>query len=310
LSARRENTIGVLCLVGVALCWGFVASTVKRLSVQLNPYTISFFRVSMAAVVSGGLFALQKGDWRRLPWFVPWMLVGALGRAGNYVAYNVSLEQMPSNVATVTAPVQTVAVIWMARLFLGERARDRWLGLTLSLVGMALLWWNGQDWEAVLDPRYVWGNLLMVLAGLGSAVQYMSQKVLSSRWSSLGILFTVFAWNAAIHLPFAWASGGLSRAYDSETWMLVLFLGLVLTAGSYYLLAEGYRRCAATTAVTITNTTIFLTLVWSALLLRERVSAIMVVGALLVVAGAVAVVVADRRATRRAKEGVQSEQAV
>ena len=169
LSDRRENTIGVICLFGVALCWGFVASTVKRLSAELDPYTISFFRVSMAALVFGGLFVLRKGDWRRLPWFLPWMLVGALGRAGNYVAYNAGVARMPSNVATVTAPVQTVAVIWMARLFLGERVRDRWLGLLLSLGGMTLIWWNGEGWEALSDPRYIWGNLLMVLAGLGSA---------------------------------------------------------------------------------------------------------------------------------------------
>lgn len=297
-SDRRENTIGVLCLVGVALCWGFVASTVKRLSAQLDPHTLSFFRVSIAALVFAGLFALQKGAWRRLAWFWPWMLVGALGRAGNYVLYNAGVARMPSNVATLTAPAQTVAVILLARLFLGERMRDRWLGLALSLGGMALLWWNGQGWETVFDPRYAWGNLLMVLAGLASAVQYTSQKALSPRLSSLEILLPVFAWSTALNLPFAWAKGGLSRAYDGQTWALILFLGLALTAGSYWLLAEGYRRCAATTAVTITNTTIFLTLIWSAVLLREQVRAIMVVGALLVVAGAVAVVITDSRRRR------------
>jgi drug/metabolite transporter (DMT)-like permease len=164
---------------------------------------------------------------------------------------------------------------------------------------MALLWWNGEGWETVVEPRYIWGNLLMVLAGLGSAVQYTSQKVLSAQRSSLEILLPVFALSAAANLPFAWASGGLSRAYDGQTWALIVFLGLVLTGGSYFLLAEGYRRCAATTAVTITNTTIFMTLVWSVVLLGERVSAIMVVGALLVVAGAIAVVIADRQAARR-----------
>ena len=299
MSDHRENTIGVLCLLGVALCWGFVASTVKRLSAQLDPYTLSFFRVSMAALVFAGMFALQKGNWRRLPWFTPWMLVGAVGRASNYALYNAGVARMPSNVATITAPVQTVGVLLIARLFLGERVRDRWLGLLLSLGGMVLIWWNGEGWEALGDPRYIWGNLLMVLAGLGSAVQYTSQKVLSPRYSSLEILFTVFAWSTVVHLPLAWTAGGLSQAYDGQTWALILFLCLVLTAGSYFLLAEGYRRCAATTAVTITNTTIFMTLIWSAVLLQERVSAIMVVGALLVVAGAVAVVVADRRAAKR-----------
>jgi drug/metabolite transporter (DMT)-like permease len=99
-----------------------------------------------------------------------------------------------------------------------------------------------------------------------------------------------------IHLPFAWAGGGLSRGYDLATWGWILFLGIVLTGASYFFLAEGYRRCAATTAVTITNTGIFFTLIWSYSLLSEQVSAIMVFGALFVVAGAIAIVRSDRRA--------------
>mgnify|MGYP002065049297 CR=1 FL=1 len=186
-----------------------------------------------------------------------WPIAGAsaTGRlAVSPIRMHASAEH--THVATITAPVQTVGVLLMARLFLGERVRDRWLGLLLSLGGMALIWWNGEGWEALGDPRYIWGNLLMVLAGLGSAVQYTSQKVLSPRYSSLEILFTVFAWSTAIHLPLAWASGGLSQTYDGSTWAWALFLGLVLTAGSYFLLAEGYRRCAATTAVTITTSSI------------------------------------------------------
>jgi drug/metabolite transporter (DMT)-like permease len=219
-----------------------------------------------------------------------------LGRAGNYVLYNAGLAQLPSNAATITAPVQTVVVILLARIFVGERVRTRWLGLLLSVGGLLLIWWNGQGWETLADPRFAWGNLSLVLAGAASAVQYTSQKVLSPRLSSLEILIPVFAWSSVVHLPFSWAAGGLSQTYDTQTWVLLLFLGLVLTGGSYFFLAEGYRRCAATTSVAITNTTIFFTLIWSSLLLRERVSAIMVLGALVVVVGAVALVRADRRA--------------
>jgi drug/metabolite transporter (DMT)-like permease len=174
--------------------------------------------------------------------------------------------------------------------------RSRWLGLALSLGGLLFIWWNGQGWETLFDLRNGWGNLLLVGAGLASAVQFISQKVLSPKLSSLEILIPVFGWSAVIHLPFAWASGGLSRGYAPGTWGLILFLGIMLTGASYLCLAEGYRRCAATTAVTITNTCIFFTLLWSYTLLAERVSAIMVLGTLFVVAGAIAVVRSDRRA--------------
>jgi drug/metabolite transporter (DMT)-like permease len=192
--------------------------------------------------------------------------------------------------------VQTIGVILLALWIVGESVHSRWLGLALSLGGLLFVWWNGHGWDALLDPRYVWGNLLLMLAGLASAVQFTSQKVLSPKLSSLEILIPVFGWSALIHLPFAWAGGGLSRGYDLATWGRILFLGIVLTGTSYFFLAEGYRRCAATTAVTITNTSIFFTLLWSYALLEEQVSAIMVLGSLFVVAGAMAVVRSDRRA--------------
>ncbi len=72
-------------------------------------------------------------------------------------------------------------------------------------------------------------------------------------------------------------------------------LGLALTGGSFYLLGEGYKRCDASTAVVITNTSTFLTLLWSALLMRESVSPVMIVGVLLGVSGAVYMVLIDQR---------------
>jgi drug/metabolite transporter (DMT)-like permease len=64
----------------------------------------------------------------------------------------------------------------------------------------------------------------------------------------------------------------------------------VLTGGSFYLLGEGYKRCEASTAVVITNSCTFLTLLWSWLLLREQITAAVVMGAILGVAGTVLVV--------------------
>ena len=302
MTSKRDYAIGIVCLFVTAGCWGFVASTVKRLTTTVDPYTISFFRVSLATVVFVILFAIQKRDWQRIRWYLPWIIIGALGRAGNYLLYNSGLVLLPSNAATILAPVQTISVILLAKWMLGESVRTRWLGLGLSLSGLLLIWWNGQGWKTLIEPRYCEGNTLLVLAGVASAFQFCSQKVLSPRLSSLEILIPVFGWSTLITLFFACGCtpsariGDLGQPYAPATWLLLLFLGLVLTGGSFLFLAEGYKRCAATTAVVITNTTILWTLIWSHHLLQEWVSAIMVIGALLGVAGAVAVIETDRRA--------------
>ncbi len=296
---KRENAVGGVYLALTALCWGFVASTVKGLTATVDPYTISFFRVSLATVVFA--FLMRKGSWRRIEWFTPWVLIGALGRAGNYLLYNAALTTMPSNASTILAPVQAIGTVVLARWFLGERMRNKWPGIVLSVAGLALIWWSGKGWSTLTDPRYVGGNILLVLSGLASALQFTSQKALSARLSGVEILLPVFALSTAITLPFAGTAGGFSRPYPAATWALLLFLGLGLTGGSFYLLGEGYKRCDASTAVVITNTSTFLTLLWSAVLMHETVGIIMVAGAALGVAGTLVVVRADRSALDRAQ---------
>ena len=295
MTRRRENAIGVIYLSLTALCWGFVASTVKRLTAEVDPYTISFSRVVLAAVAFVPLFVRQGGHWRSIRWFAPWILVGALGRAGNYILYNAGLTQMPSNASTILAPVQAISTVLLTRWFIGERLRGKWPGVVLSTVGLTLIWWNGKGWATLIDPRYIVGNTLLVLAGFASALQFTSQKALSATLSGPEILLPVFAWSTAITVPFAWTAGGFSQSYSPTAWLLTFVLGIALTGGSFFFLGEGYKRCDASTAVVITNTCTFLTLVWSALLLHESVSLVMILGVLLGVSGAVLVVLADQR---------------
>ena len=162
LSSKRENTIGVVYLFMAAACWSFIAVVVKQLTATVDPNTISFFRVFLATLVFVALFVKQKGDWRRLAWFAPLIVIGALGRAGNYLFYNAGLVHTPSSAATILAPVQQIGVVILAGWFLNERIASKWLGMTLSFLGLLLIWWNGQPLSVLLAPDYAWGYSLLV----------------------------------------------------------------------------------------------------------------------------------------------------
>jgi DME family drug/metabolite transporter len=300
MSGKREHALGVTYLLLTALCWGFVAPTVKRLTREVDPYTISFFRVFLAAIVFAVL--QWRRGWKGIPWLLPWVIAGVVGRAGNYLLYNAGLTRMPSNAATILAPVQAVSTVFLARQLLGERVRDKWLGIALSIGGLLLIWWSGRGWRTLIEPEHILGNTLLVLAGLASALQFVSQKALSERFSGAQILLPVFALSTGITAPVALVAGGLDRSYSPTAWALLLFLGIVLTGGSFYLLGEGYKRCEASTAVVITNSCTFLTLFWSWLLLREQITAAVVIGAILGVVGTILVV-----STRRASPAVSTQ---
>ncbi len=294
MPSKRENAIGVLYLFVTAACWSFVAVVVKQLTATVDSNTISFFRVFLATLIFAALFIWQKGEWQRLAWFAPLILIGALGRAGNYLLYNAGLVYTPSSAATILAPAQQIGVVVLAGWFLREQIATKWLGMTLSLIGLLLIWWNGQPLSTLLAPRYAWGYALLILAGLSTAVQFTSQKALSASFTGTEILLPTFAVATLITVPFAWSSGGFGRAYDAQTWALLLVLGLVLTGIAFVFMAEGFKRCDSSSGVVILNTGVFFTLFWSYFLLHENVGPMMIVGACLGLGGAIAVIRTDR----------------
>ncbi len=294
LPSKRENAIGVLYLFVTALCWSFVAVVVKQLTATVDSNTISFFRVFLATLVFVALFVWQKGDWRRLAWFAPLILVGALGRAGNYLLYNAGLVYTPASAATILAPAQQIGVVILAGWFLREQIATKWLGMVLSLLGLLLIWWNGQPLSTLVAPDYAWGYTLLILAGFATAFQFVSQKALSGSFTGVEILLPTFVTATLITVPFAWSSGGFSRSYDLQTWALLLVLGLVLTGIAFVFMAEGFKRCDSSSGVVIVNTGVFFTLFWSYVLLHEDVGPMMIVGACLGLVGAIAVIRTDR----------------
>jgi drug/metabolite transporter (DMT)-like permease len=61
-------------------------------------------------------------------------------------------------------------------------------------------------------------------------------------------------------------------------------------------MAEGFKRCDSSSGVVILNTGVFFTLFWSYFLLHENVGPMMIIGACLGLAGAIAVIRTDRNA--------------
>lgn len=295
MSAKRENAIGLLYFSFTAACWSIVAVVVKQLSQSVDPYTLSFYRVFFATFVLAAIFVVQKGDWRRLQWFAPLIIIGALGRVGNYLLQSAGIAQTTASAATLMAPAQQIGVLLLAWWLLHEQIRSKWLGLCLSFLGLILIFWNGQPLALLFDVGYSWGYLLLILAGFATAVQFTTQKMLSGKFTAAEIMLPVFVLSSALNFPVAAAAGGFSRSYDPWTWALLLFIGLVLTGGAFYALGEGFRRCDSTTGVVIINAGVFFTLFWSHFLLNETIGPIMIAGAVLGLAGTIAVIRADRR---------------
>jgi DME family drug/metabolite transporter len=243
-----SRKIGILAVLGSALCFGTTGTTQ-----QLGVPDISPLAVGAARLLCGSLFLflfayVQRGS--RGSFRAPRrdLFICGLGVAIYQLTFFSAVHITGIAISTVTAlgSVPTFSAI-VAYLVLGERPQKSWyLGTSVTVLGIILVGTaNGVDSFKPL------GLLLAAIAGLGFAVfNVISRRSLSRGAQDIWLTATSFGIAALFTSPFLFAQnpewiltrdGGLS----------VLWLGLVPTAIGYFLFTFGLKRVDSSTAATV-----------------------------------------------------------
>lgn len=218
---------------------------------------------------------------------VAWLGVGdALNVALFFAAY----QRTSVAIAVLTHYLTPIFVAVGAPFVLGERPRARTYGLVaLSFSGLCLL----------LEPwRAAPGGLAGAALGAGSAVFYASNVLVNKRlvrtFSGSELMF--FHGLVATPLLFAMVPVTEYAEVTREALVVVVLgsLGPGVTAGLFFV--WGLRRITASHASVLTLLEPFVAVLLAALVLGERVGPAAVVGAALILTGAV-LVVRDRPAS-------------
>lgn len=275
--------LGLIALA--ALLWGTVGVCTRALYEisATNALSIGFFRLGFAAlalVIGGGV--VFRGAWRLtrrdagLGAIMGGML--ALYQACFFTAIGYAGVAISSLVTLCTAPV-------LAALLAPLVARERLTPAVLAALGLALA---GTALMVGFEPGagMAAGTPTGVMFALGSALGYallaVCGRLVSSDANPVQVNAVAFTTGALLLLVLALPTG-FAASYPASGWGLLLYLGLVPTALGYVLFLRGI---AATTATAATTTTLLEPLVATLLawlLFGERLGALGLVGALLLV---------------------------
>ncbi|HEX6012999.1 MAG TPA: EamA family transporter [Geminicoccaceae bacterium] len=287
--ARR----GLLLVSCAGVVWGTIGPAVQLVheGSGLSPWTIGAYRAvaAVAALVVashvtgrlGACRALARSHWRRV-------ILTGLSTAAFQLLFFVAVVATGVSVATVVS----LGLAPVLLLVLGGVQRRRTpspgqiLTVTTALVGLGLVSIAGGTGGAAPNTA------LGVLAALGSGTAYaVSTQVgapLSREHDALTVTTATMSVAAAALIP-----GGLGVAYvrgeamatsDPGSWLLLVYLGVVTMAFAYVLLFAGLRSTPSGTAVVATLLEPVTAVLIAVLLLRERPTAAVVVGTLLILA--------------------------
>lgn len=297
-SPSPSPRLGLLLALATAFLWGTMPIAGKLALQGFGPLAITALRFLGGALVLGGFLA-----WRGRPTLAALRerpvvtLLAGVGLTGNYILYIVGLQYTAQTAAQLVVQLANVFFLAWGVLFFGEKlTRIRVGGITLAILGVALVTWNGESWETLRESASLRGNLLVAAAALSWSGYAALQKLVNRTHASFVVLTGVLAAGALYTAP---ALGGVTAAGAAGALAIAALLYLILnTVAAYGSFAESLQHMDAGQVSVILAfapvVTVILTAIqqaiWPHLVAEDALTPWTLAGTVLVVAGIVLVV--------------------
>ena len=268
-------------LLTLAALWGASFLFIRIAAPAIGPVATADVRMLIAGGALAAYFALTGFDaqWRR--WWRYYLAIGVLNSAAPFLLYGYAALKLSAGMMTVINATSPMWGALLSALIVRERLpAARIVGLVLGVVGVAL----------ISGPRGG-GEWLAIAAALGAAFCYglaavalqRSARDTSPRGMAAGSLLLA----GLVMLPLLVISPPPLPTMGVVLSMLAL--GLVCGAYAYILYFRLIADIGPSGALTVTYLIPIFGVLWGAAFLGEPLSASMIAGALLVIAGTVLV---------------------
>ena len=265
---------------------------------EVSPSTGAFFRCLWAlpplwllAVHEDRRLGRRPMGVRRAAW-----LAGAFF-AADLILWHYSIEYVGAGLATVLGNTQVVLVGLLAWAFFGERpARNSLLAIPIAMTGIILISGVLENGAYGDDPRL--GAIYGLLTGIAySGFLLAMRRGSGERGRVAGPLYDATLASAICIVPIGLVIGDLDfrPGLEATAWLIVLALSSQVVGWLLITVSLG-RLPTALTSVLLTLQPL-LTVLFAALLLDERPSALQLVGAAAILAGLLIASVGRRGAT-------------
>ncbi len=272
----------LLDLTLLAALWGGSFLFMRVAAPEFGPVALIAVRVGVAAVFLLMVLGLRGGLGLLRRHAAPMTVLGVVNSALPFclLAYaTLSVTAGFTSILNATTPMWGAIVAW---LWLRERLTSwRVTGLLIGFAGIVMLSWGKASFTAD-------GSGLAVLAGLAAALSYgIAASYTKRRLTGVDPLAVAAGSQvgAAVVLAplaaLAWPAHGVS----ATAWASVIVMGIASTGLAYILYFRLIANVGPARAITVTFLVPIFAIIWGALLLGEALTAQMLLGGLVVLAG-------------------------
>jgi drug/metabolite transporter (DMT)-like permease len=295
------NLVNALLLLALSAIWGSSFIFMRYLAPILGPVVTAGMRVLLAGVAMAGFFALIRfrPGWRKN--WKHFLVIGLVNSGVPFLLYSFAALYLPASLEAILNSLAPLFGAVFSAIWLAERLTLRKVaGLALGIGGVVLVS-SLAGFDRSPMGWLAFGACILAPACYGLAGVYIRKRatgvppmamaggsLLAAGLVMLPLLF-IFPPRAAVSLPVAGITVGFALLCSAVAY--VIYYRLIAQAG-------------ATSALTVTLLVPIFAMVWELAFLGERITATMVGGAAVVLAGTF--LIAGPRLSRRAGQGQPS----
>ncbi|MDO8331264.1 MAG: DMT family transporter [Fluviicoccus sp.] len=286
----RNHTLGVLCVLLSAVLFSAKSVLVKlayqypvtpeTLLVLRMLFALPFFLIMLWMAHEPGK-PLSPREWLGV------VLAGSAGYYGASILDFWGLQYISASLERLLLFMYPTLTVFISAIFLHTRISRRvWLAIATSYAGMGLVFAG----DVAVDAPHLWLGSLLVFGGALAYAAYLvasgelMKTVGAARFTALALSTATLC--AVLHFSVTQSWTSLNHL-PSPLWLLCAALGFFCTFLPASLITQGIRHIGASSAALIGAVGPVFTLIFSALILQEKVTGLQAAGGLLVLAGVV-----------------------
>jgi len=301
----RGRSFYFLLLVVACLMFAGQGTAIKHLGRHLGPLQITFLPFTLATLALLPLaLRVRRTSGVRLRWtdWRQFIIAGVAGQVVTQLGFVAGVTRsLASNGAVLSLLLPVISTL-LAAIMLGEKlTKLRVSALAIGLAGALLLSAGNLRDSSFLNVNYLVGNVLIVLAMTGSAFYNVYAKSLFEKFQQIEVL--VFSYVAAavtglgatlVADPIQWSA---FQSFTWQAWVAFAYQTLIAYSAAMLLFFAALKRLdVATASLSLYLLPVF-GVVLAAVLLDERLSAVALAGAGIVLFATLLVVRYDTKST-------------
>jgi drug/metabolite transporter (DMT)-like permease len=238
----KQTILGAICLSLAASIWGGMYVVSKYVLDFISPLTLVWLRFIIAFVVLYGILKLaekkqkkkvtiRKKDWLLFAW------IGFIGYFISITCQFIGTKLSDAHTGSLVTSATPAFMVIFAALILKEKlTARRLLSTIIATIGVIIV----IGWDIEIGSYFI-GTIVLVGAAITWALLSIYVKIASAQFSSLVITTYAIFFSLFFITPFMIWELQTSSIGTVNTYVIlgVLYLGIVSTAGAFFLWNKG-----------------------------------------------------------------------